>query len=256
MHRRRGKIGKQPLGGPTARLLTLSPCHLVTLSLLWLVGCSAPKNLPAGDPLLGGGPPLPKTPGKAGPAATQGTAGTANGTTGTPQASTVPPVPTTPASGTGFSPAALASGRPSPFDRSRDLQINDGPRPPQGSGWATPTGVSPSNGSGVMLRPPEPVSNPSSLPGAITPPAPPPGPSFAPGSASTTLEQVQAQLQARGVLWQKPEAIAGGDWKFTCAIRHPQHPNQQRTYQAQGRDLLEAMQAVLQRMDGDLRRTN
>ncbi len=237
---------RQPLRGFALRL--------ACLALLAVAGCSTPKGPLTGDPLLGGGAPLPRNPGKTGPGPAQGTAGTGQGTTSQPQASTVPPVPGIPTSGTGFSPAALAAGRPNPFDRNRDLQINDWPRDPRnnvGGSWNAPATAPRSNGSGVTLRPPEPLGDPGSLPGPASVPAPStPAPSVPVSlNSAATREQVLAQLQARGILWQHSEMTTAGEWQFSCALPHPQNPNQQRTYLARGRDLVEAMQAVLEQIE-------
>lgn len=232
-----------------------------------LAGCNTPaKTTKGNDPLMTGGSPLPRNLGKSGPGPSQGTAGT-NPATGQPQASnTPPPFPGIPTAGTGFSPAALATGRPHPFDRERDLQINDWPRGSQNNGWTAPSNTLRPGNNGVMLRPPEPLGDTGSLPsGPASTPSPmsTPGDPFvaAPGtggsnpgaSGGVSYEQVVAQLQARGVQGQKPEMVGPGEWKFSCSVPNPANPNQQRTYQARGRDLLEAMQAVLRKIDQDLR---
>lgn len=246
----RGKGGK---GGRTAPSLTLC-LFLAPFAFGPLAGCNTPKTAVGSDPLLTGGAAWPRSPGRNGPGPATGTATTQQGT-GQPQAAVVPPVPGVPTSGTGLSPAALASGRLHPFDRSRDLQITDWPRGPQGGGWTAPANVPRPNPSGVMLRPPEPLGDTGGLP---TPRPPPPtalvsSPASAPTGPVTTHEQAQAQLSARGVLWQKPEKVGPDEWQFSCAVRHPRNANQQRTYRARGRDLLDAMRAVLQQIDQDSR---
>lgn len=215
-------------------------------------GCKTPtRSTPGGDPLLGGGAPLPRNPGKQGPGPTQGTAGTGQG--GQPQASIAPPVPALPTAGPGASPAALATGRRQPFDPERDLKINDWPRTAPGStgGWNTAGNPARSNGSGVTLRPPEPLQEGNNVSPSPANYAAPESRGSVPSGANTRESNLAQRLQTLGAVYQYPERLGPTDWQFTCAVRNPNNPAQQRVYQSRGRDVVEAMQSVLQRIEGE-----
>lgn len=91
-----------------------------------------------------------------------------------------------------------------------------------------------------MLRQPQPVA----ASGPVTAPFN--------GPRNSSYEQAQAQLAARGVIWQRLESAGDtGEWKFSCSIPSRQNPNIRRTYEGRARDALGAIQAVLEQMDKD-----
>lgn len=159
----------------------------------------------------------------------------------TAAATAVPPVPPLPASTAAGSTAALAGGAAPVWDGRHNLQIDD-PRPAAGNpGWSNPTVA------GAVLQRPVPI------PGQAAPPA-----TAAPGTAAlvsgpkvTSYEQAQAQLKARGVLWQRLEAAANQQWKFTCSVPNPHNAQISRVYEAQAASGLEAIQAILEQIDRD-----
>ncbi len=210
--------------GGKSRAAGRAACLLGAVCLAW-AGCSGPQRVAGGDPLLGRSAAV--TP-----------AAQPNQTAG---AAVVPPVPPLPASTTAGSTAALAGGAAPVWDGRHNLQIDD-PRPAAGNpGWSNPTVA------GAVLQRPVPI------PGQATPPA-----TAAPGNAAlvsgpkvTSYEQAQAQLKARGVLWQRLEAVANQQWKFTCSVPNPHNPQISRVYEAQAASGLEAIQAILEQIDRD-----
>ncbi len=152
-------------------------------------------------------------------------------------------MPPLPASTTAGSTAALASGAAPTFDGRHNLQIDDTARPVAGNpGWTNPA-------AGAVLQRPVPVPGQS---------APPTGAAPAPGNVAlvsgpkvTTYEQAQAQLRARGVLWQRLETPSNQPAKFTCAVPNPQNKQISRVYEAQAASGLEAIQAILEQIDKD-----
>lgn len=200
--------------------------------VLFLPGCAGVNHeLTAGiDPLLGGPAVRPS-------AQTQ------------PQAiAAVTPVPAPPLANSTLSNAALAATSPQAPNTGHDLRIGTPSRNPN-DGWAGQQPGASSKGSGVVLREPEPA----------TPAAPRTDetPAYSPVSLSeakiTSYEQAQAQLAARGVLWQKLE-MAGeknAEWKFTCAVPKRQNPKVRRVHVAQAPDALAAIRAVLGQIDKD-----
>lgn len=87
-------------------------------------------------------------------------------------------------------------------------------------------------------RPPEPVFQPVSRASASPVPA-----------SRSTYEQIQAQLTARGVKWQRQETWGDTGWKFSCSVPNKQNPFISRTYEAQAPTYLAAVQAVLEQID-------
>jgi len=225
--------------------------------LLMLTGCSHLNRTPgekAGDPLLGGvnlRPPVavPAT----GPAAT---APTAQAQPANPQAA----LPFPPAN-SGLSNAALAAGMSKPFDKDHDLRIG-APGPTAADGWARQDAGPAGNGSAATLRGPVPLAEagsqpdarqpapaaavpPQTAPAAATPPA-------AQGSRLANLDQLEAQVHARGALWHRLDKIADtGEYKFSCSVPNRRKPGSRRTYEARARDALVAVQAVLDQIDKD-----
>lgn len=196
--------------------------RLSAISCLWLaVGCAGESNF-ASDPLLGG-PPAARS---AGPP-------TATPTSSAPKQTAVPPL-AVPSSST--STAALATGSVPPLDARADLRTVG----PSGN-WKAP-GTKP----GAVLQPPEVASD--GFP-RIDAPAPA-GFTLTGGAAQPlTYEQAQSQLTARGVTWQRLEAgTEPGEWKFGCAVPNRQNPHIRRVYEAQARDPIAAMRAVLDQM--------
>lgn len=217
--RRRTKTSRgSPVAGRRA-------CLLAVVCLAW-AGCEGPQRV-AGDPLLGRSAAV--TPGPR-PNQTAGASG-------------VPALPPLPAPTTAGSTAALAAGAAPVFDGRHNLQIDD-PRPTAGNpAWTSPTA------GGTVLQQPVPIPGQS---------APPTGAAPAPGTIAlvsgpkvTSYEQAQAQLAARGVLWQRLEAVANQQWKFSCSVPNPQNKQISRVYEAQAASGLEAIQAILEQIDKD-----
>jgi hypothetical protein len=67
-----------------------------------------------------------------------------------------------------------------------------------------------------------------------------------------TYEQLQAQLVARGITWQRLERVEA-EWRFSCSIPSRQNPNLSRTYEAHSHDDsgLAAVRAALDQIDKD-----
>jgi hypothetical protein len=141
----------------------------------------------------------------------------------------------------------LAAGVPRSFDSANDLRIASGqanPAPANGLPQGTVTGM---EREGAVLRPPQAVLDPASRPGAPVAPATPVS-----GGRGGSYEQLQTQLAARGVTWQRLECTGENeDWKFSCSVPNRQNPNLRRTYEAHAREALAAIQAVLDQMDKD-----
>jgi hypothetical protein len=213
------------------------------LVLLFVTGC-AEDNRMAYDPLLGNVPAAP-------PGPVPAPNGQASAQPANPPAAPAGPLPALAAPNATASNAALA-GAPaqSPLEGGSPLRIED-PRSPDANNrtWM---------GQPIGVPPPDPRSP---LPGGSSPPgaqgvplAPGPAPvqpvsaqaAGSPGSASiSSYEQAQVQLAAHGVTWQRLETWGDNGWKFSCSIPNPQNKFISRTYEAQARDYLSAMRAVL-----------
>jgi hypothetical protein len=208
--------------------------------LLLLTGCTNPSGTGGFDPLVGGSP-LPRT-----GAGGSGTGGALASRSTTPAAPAPLPVPSS-----ATSQAALAAGTNNPsLDPSRDLRIGGGaPTPVLDNGsWRGP--------AGATLRQPEPV--PEGKPRAEAIPVLGTGQSMvtltSTGNASEEYRQLQAQLQARGVTWQRLETWGeNGDWKFSCSIPNRQNPNIRRNYEAIAHGDLAAVRAALEQIDRERR---
>jgi hypothetical protein len=75
-------------------------------------------------------------------------------------------------------------------------------------------------------------------------------------AAPETYEQLQQQLQARGVTWQQLKTSGGsGEWAFSCAIPDPRERGVERNYvgKAAGAYGLAAIKAALAEIDADLK---
>jgi hypothetical protein len=110
--------------------------------------------------------------------------------------------------------------------------------------------------SGATLQSPQPVVPPAPPPGFPAPPAvaPPPAPGAnvvptIPANNGVSYEQAQTVLAAKGVAWQRLESGDQGDWKFTCSVPSKQNPAVSRTYEAHASTSLDAVRAVLDKMD-------
>jgi hypothetical protein len=101
-------------------------------------------------------------------------------------------------------------------------------------------------GPGVKVLPPRPSA-------AAPTPITTAGGTSAP-TTDPTYEQLQQQLQARGVVWQQLRTgVEGGEWLFVCAIPDPATPGVQRHYEgrAVGPNGLAAIRAVLHDIEND-----
>jgi hypothetical protein len=106
---------------------------------------------------------------------------------------------------------------------------------------------------GVKVLPPRPSASapaPVTTAGNTAPAARP-----APVSEAS-YEQLQQQLQARGVVWQHLRTgVERGEWLFVCGVPDPTTPGIQRHYEARavGPNGLAAIRAVLNDIDNDLK---
>lgn len=215
---------------PRAGRARLLSC-LVLAALCLPAGCRStspePKQAPI-DPLLGG-PPLQQ-----------------KGTSAPSSSSRADATPALPAPSSSTSPAALANGAVPSLDPSRELAINDrgtgAPVTPTG-GWRGPGSAVGGATPDVQLRPPQTAGPPGVPPRQDAPPIPT-------GPRAASFEQAEDLLRTRGVTWQRLETAAdSGDWKFTCFVPNRTNPNVHRTYEAQARDQLAALQAVIDQID-------
>lgn len=182
-----------------------------------LSGCAGSQRAPANDPLLGGRNPPPGV--AAGP-----------GVPPPVPAAVAPSAPTVPSS-----IASLASGPARPLDGGMRIGGDLPPVPDvhtnPASGWGQPVLQNPEPASGSMARSaPIPVASP-------------------PGNAGS-YEQAQDVLRGRGVTWQRLETWGDkGEWKFTCSIPNKQNPAISRNYEARAKSPIEAIHAVLEKLD-------
>ena len=156
--------------------------------------------------------------------------------------------------------AALAAGMSKPFDKDHDLRIG-APAPTAADGWARQDAGPAGNGSGATLRGPVPLAEAGSQPDArqpalaAVPPQTAPGPATQPaaqGSRLASLDQLEAQVKARGALWHRLDKIGDtGEYKFSCSVPNRRKPGSRRTYEARAKDALVAVQAVLDQIDKD-----
>jgi hypothetical protein len=111
---------------------------------------------------------------------------------------------------------------------------------------------------GVTLRGPRPAEAATRMTAApASPPIAPTAGVSSPVTLSATeasYEQLQHQLQARGVSWQQLKTgLAADEWLFVCAVPHPGQNNLERHYEARavGSGGLAAIRAVIQEIDKD-----
>jgi hypothetical protein len=231
------------------------------------VGCSATNHQQAtGDPILGGGVAVAPPGRTVAPAAAPKVAATNT------------PLPPLPAPSSSTSPAALAAGPVPALDPSNDLRIGpspggpvatltSNPKPPQrANDWqaqgntpgaaqetvpsTTPIAVPapPPSGQTAILHPPGPPAPTDAHPVALAAGnAPPP-----PAPRVQSLEQAQAALHGRNVVWQDLKSWSdNGEWRFSCSVPNKQNPSLNRTYEARASSPLAAIQAALDKMDAD-----
>lgn len=212
--REAGKRGKQP---GLRRLCA----WLLALVVPVVPACSTPQSQLTGDPLFGEyglKTPGPSSPPPASPSKTQ---------------TSVAPVPPTPFSST---PAALAAGPlPGALPGARPLAIDP---------WRSPAAaIVPT--SGTTLKPlvqPVPRDNPTALG-----PAAPPNNNWGP-QAPTAEAAVLQQLKLRGVLHHEIHAVQEGI-HLRVIVPSGTQAGALRHYEATGRDLSTAAQAILQKLD-------
>jgi hypothetical protein len=75
-----------------------------------------------------------------------------------------------------------------------------------------------------------------------------------PGAVSTglTFDSLQAQLLARGVLYQQLQNSGDkSDWQFRCAVPSRQNPAVSRVVETRGPDPSSAIKAALARIDAE-----
>jgi len=243
MHReqQRGKAGRG--GGARALPRALAACSCALGAALALGGCNHGTKLTHnGDPLVGEMHPNPKPYGVTPQPASQ-------------RSRAVAPLPEPLDAG---SLAELNRGQPLPepdplIGEGRPLALR-GPTTP--GGWeATPPAALTSRQGGQppapTLRAPQPVEAVSRVPGQPSQGAPGQVQTAGwPGASSWDYRQLQAQLKARGVTWQKQESYKDG-FKFTCSAPNPRNPEYSRIYEAEARDYEAAILAVLREIDKD-----
>lgn len=186
---------------------------------LTVLGCAAQQRNQPPDPLLGTRTPPPGT--------------IAAGPT-TPQPASSPvamPAPSVPSS-----TAVLASGPARPLDTGMRIGGDPAPIPappaPSHPGWGMPILQNPEPAAGSMAR---------SAPGPVAAPH---------TAASGSYEQAQDVLRSRGVTWQRLETWGDkGEWKFTCSIPNKQNAAISRNYEARANTPIDAIHAVLEKLD-------
>ena len=219
------------------RLFPLAACLLI----LGSAGCQGIGQNQAAtrdsDPILGVGGLRP--PGTPSPAASAG------GTKPSGPVSVLPPAQ--PNSST-MSPAALAATTPRTLDKDRDLRIGN-PQPiASNDGWGRQGIIPASEGTGAVLRRPEVIAEPV----ARTNPPTSETPAANGDNRLASDEQALKLLEARGVLWKNFDTVPEtGEWRFVCIVPSQRDPHLRRTYEARSRDKLEAMQAVIDKIDSD-----
>jgi hypothetical protein len=169
------------------------------------------------------------------------------------------PVPAAPTATSSASTAGMAAGEPLVGGRTLDIQDTQAVGRPQGwqgigpDGRPLPalahTGVTTT--SGAVLHRPEPIVEP--VPLVQAPPAAAgkaaPVPAVAAGSPqAATLAQLQTQLTARGVTWQRQE-VAGTGVRVVCGIPDRANPDNMHIYEATAADAVAALHAVLAKID-------
>jgi hypothetical protein len=143
----------------------------------------------------------------------------------------VPPIPAAQVSPTS---AGLAAG---PLPGARPLAIN-------GSGGVQAVPAS-NSGSPQPIVVPVPRDTGPASPGVV----PVSNTTWTPQPAPNSVEALQQQLKAHGVIWQKEDRLPEGV-RFSAIVPSRTQPDATQVYEATGRDLPSAIEAVLQKMDG------
>jgi hypothetical protein len=120
-----------------------------------------------------------------------------------------------------------------------DWRAVGGPNGPAPGVVAVNPGVQPA--AGAVLQRPQPMPTPP--PVNTQPGVPVPG-----QNSPMTYEQLQDQLKARNVVWQRQDNTADGI-RFSCAVPNSSNPNIQRVYEATAPTYLAAIRAVLDQID-------
>jgi hypothetical protein len=199
----------------------LATCGFV-LGLLLLAGCPSPQQkLPenTGDPLVG---PEGLTIPKQGPAPVS-------------QASAVSIQTPLPLTNPNSSVAGMAVGAPLTGGR----QTIGIPVANEGSGKKT---WQESDAGKTVLKQPQPIVEN----GAVVQPVP--VYNTTPATGDATLQQLKAQLTAKGAVFQNTVHVSGGV-QFICIVPNPQSPDSLRTYQVTAVDAVTAARAVLEKIN-------
>lgn len=186
----------------------------------------------------------------------------------TTQAKSVPPVPPVPLYQTSVSTAGLAAALPLDGGRPPLAIPNDSAKTGANSGtWTgqTPPGSFNANPPAAgapqpvpVLGAPQPIPMPVPVIGGNNS-ATDHGSIPAPGGiafaaevapvATPSYEQLQLELQKRGMIWQKAEQLPNSV-RFSCGVAHPQNANAERFIQTEGPNVVTAIQAALVQIDG------
>lgn len=251
--RRQGdnKTGIRATARPGIRARQLAPVP-VCLLVLSLVGCPGNNRRPdEGDVLKGDFKYLKENDSK-----------TTHAKSPVPVAS-VPPIPEYSHS---ISTAAMAAAMP--LQGARPLNIPDKSVPGGKGGWTGPAVPTPGGsnwtgqpaaghmtgqtGGDIKLGPVQPLipagQTPGNKGGGVVPSdlkAPP-----SPAAPPVSYEQLQQELKKHGMLWHGPPQKTPTGVKFTCAVPHPQEPQAEWVIEAEGPDLITAMQAALAQIQG------
>jgi hypothetical protein len=210
------QLGK--MGGWVRRRAAMTALA-ATFCLVLAAGCNSTSNTKAKqDPLVGDIHP-PANPNN--PFAPQPPANAhQNG---------VPPVPTTQGPVTNAALASIAGSRP--------LAIGDatqaGLRTAQPAGYVAPASTGRPR---VVALPRDPAAPPVLNTGSVA-------------ANQATTDVLQAQLRARGVLFQKVDAVPEGGIKFSCLVPSPSNPESHQFYEAIAADYPSAVQAVIVQID-------
>lgn len=240
----------------------------VSLSVFLIQGCSSmqlPQQTHASDPLLG---PPSATPAKQKPAVASLQAPPNSNAPSTPAPTRVLPAPEAPNSTTSI--AALAGSTDRPSSERDELRIGSPKTGNQSGSWGK-SGGNVANAKAVLQQPetPSPAPTPPA-PAILTkgttrepaaesdippPPVLPSRPKVAAADTTppSTVEAVLARLQEKGMLWKTQDQNTDGEWRFQCGIplKNTGSTFRVRTYAGRAKDLLSAMQAVLEQVDKD-----
>lgn len=234
-------------------------------------GCSG-MQLPqqqqthASDPLLG---PAVATPAKPKAAVASLQAPPSSTPQSTPAPTRVLPAPEAPNQTTSI--AALASTSVSPTNERDELRIGSTKTGNQSGAWGKSAGNAPKSAA-VLQQPDTSAPAPAPIPPApalltkgtpresqaeadIPPPPPLPSQAKAPQKEfvpPATVDAALARLDAKGMLWKKQDQNTDGEWRFQCGIPLKNAGQfRVRTYAGSAKDLLSAMQAVVEQVERD-----